>query len=241
MIKRIKNRALIVGLLTVLCLSGCSSEKQEESETDVREENIAEDSSEDTLEESLSMDSQLPYLLEDGKLEVRAVFQYSGINVDCGEEEGTDIGAIELTNCSEEYLQELDLKLILSDGSDLQFYITDIPAGKTVWAFDTQNLTYSVTEYIVDAQTEAVFSEGTDLMQQGMDVSVNGMEVEITNKTDTDVEGLAVICHTQLDGKYFGGISYTYPLDSLEAGADALITAQDCLIGDAEVVRITYE
>lgn len=237
MIKRIKNRALVVGALAVLCLCGCSSDKQEESQAEVKEENRAEDSS----EEKVSMDSQIPYVLEDGKLEIRAVFQYSGINVDCKEEEGVDIGSVELTNCSEEYLQELDLKLILSDDSELHFYITDIPAGKTVWAFDTQNRTYSVSESIADAQTEVVFTNESDLMQQGMDVSVSGMEIEITNNMQNDAENLSITCHTQLDGKYFGGISYTYPLDSLGAGVSAAISAQDCLIGDAEVVRVAYE
>ena len=47
---------------------------------------------------------ELPYQFDDGKLEMKSIFSYAGPNPDNNAEEGDNIAAIQMTNCSDTYL-----------------------------------------------------------------------------------------------------------------------------------------
>ena len=44
---------------------------------------------------------ELPYQFDDGKLEMKSIFSYAGPNPDNNAEEGDNIAAIQMTNCSD--------------------------------------------------------------------------------------------------------------------------------------------
>lgn len=120
-----KKWLISFGLLSVLLFAGCKKEQAQQLEDVVLEAAESEETEAETTEieaeEQITIDSQLPYMLEDGKLEISSVFQYTGLNVDKNWEDGTDIGAVVLVNRSEEYLKSLDLTLTMSDGTEFQF------------------------------------------------------------------------------------------------------------------------
>ena len=182
----------------------------------------------------------LPYDFEKGSLEITSLFQYSGYNPDCGWTEGADMGAVVLTNKSEKYLETLSLTVTMTDGVVLSFRIADIPAGKTVWAFDTDNRTYDSAAAVTDVQYEAVFREDTGLAPETVTVSADAMAITLTNISGQSLENLEVRCHGVLDDGYFGGMSYSYPVETLPAGESTVVLAEDCVLGEAEAALVDY-
>ena len=71
--------------------------------------------------------------------------------------------------------------------------------------------------------------------------AAEGMNVTLTNVSGETLTGLAVRCHNILDGAYFGGTSYTYPVAEIPADGTAAVAAVDCVLGDVGITRVDYE
>ena len=183
--------------------------------------------------------SEVPCVLEDGKLELKSVFPFTGINVDCGWQEGTNIGTVELTNVSDQHLVQAEVQLTMSDGTVLEFVIRELPAGETVWAFDINNASYSDAAYCTSVTCTAEFEDATQVMEGIAEVTVNGMDISITNRGSETLENLQITCHSVLDGICFGGTVFTYSATSIAPGGSANVLAAECFLDTAAVVRIT--
>ncbi len=182
-----------------------------------------------------------PYALDAGNLEVTSIFQYSGMNPDCGDEMQDNITSVELTNRSNRHLASAKLKTVMSDGTTRSFEIADIPAGATVWAFDLNNNSYELSIVCESISCESIYEDATPIMQDKISVTATGTEVTLISLTDTELTGLTISCHCKFDGVYFGGKVYECPLNVLPAKGTGRIDVVDCYLGDAEVVRITTE
>ena len=179
----------------------------------------------------------LPMELEDGRLTVRALFPYSGMNPDAGLEFGEDIAGLQLTNTSDEHLAFAELTAVLDDGTELCFRVEDLPPGMSAMLFEPEGRTLDGDRYCVDLYGFAEFEE--DPMQPELvAVSVDGIAVTLNNVSGRDLTDLRVACHGLLDGSCFGGITYIYDVASLPAGAVTVISAVDCILGEARVVRV---
>ena len=189
---------------------------------------------EETVEPSLPF----PYPLEGGKLEVSSLFQFSGFNPDCGLAEGDNIASLSFTNCSGEYLSHAVFTVTLRDGTQLHFEAVDVPAGAGVMAFSTDNAVYDLSVPCDDITCEAEFAADAPLMADAVSVSVEGTAVTLTNLTGESLTNLVVNCHTLFEGSYFGGLTYSYPVETLEAWGSITLQAEDCFLGEAAVVRI---
>ena len=62
-----------------------------------------------------------------------------GPNPDNNAEEGDNIAAIQMTNCSDTYLASAKITVTVGDGTKLTYQVEALPAGKTVTAFEVQN------------------------------------------------------------------------------------------------------
>ena len=189
---------------------------------------------EETVEPSLPF----PYPLEGGKLEVSSLFQFTGFNPDCGLAEGDNIASLSFTNCSGEYLSHAVFTVTLRDGTQLHFEAVDVPAGAGVMAFSTDNAAYDLSVPCDDITCEAEFAADAPLMADAVSVSVEGTAVTLTNLTGESLTNLVVNCHTLFEGSYFGGLTYSYPVETLEAWGSITLQAEDCFLGEAAVVRI---
>lgn len=190
--------------------------------------------------ETTQPDDKLPYSLEDGKLEIESLFQYTGLNPDCYWEEGSNTGAVVLHNRSEEYLESLEMTITMTDGVQLQFRIYDIPAGQTVWAYEAENTAYDADTIIDNVICTAVFREDNGLTPEQVTVSVNMMDVTLTNVSGEELSNLEVRCHNMVDGILFGGTAYVYPIENLISGGTVTVTAFDCFLGDAAVSIVDF-
>lgn len=181
----------------------------------------------------------LPYALEDGKLEVTAVFQYTGDNPDCNDEAGEDIAALAVTNQSDQHLTKAQFTAKLADGTTLQFEAADVPAGQSVWAFAPDNRSYDTANPCVSVTCDAQFEASTPVLAEQLSISVKETAVTLTNTSGETLENLTVDCHCLFNDAYFGGRTYSYAVPSIAAGGSVTIQAEECYLGEAAVVRVT--
>ena len=182
-----------------------------------------------------------PLSLDDGRLEIRSLFPFSGINPDCDNQEGTDIAAIELTNTSGAYLTRADVTLALPDGTQLDFTVTGLPAGTTAMAFSGENRSISADTACVSAECDASYDGTAAAESDKVSVSVSGTTLTVVNTTAEPLSQIVIDCRSPLGDEYFGGMTYSYTVNDLPAGATATVDAVDCIMGIAEVVRIAVQ
>ena len=181
---------------------------------------------------------KFPLTLSEGKLELESLFQFDGVNVDAGNQEGKKIAAITLKNVSDAHLGQADINLALSDGNALVFHVSELPAGKSVIALAADNQSLADDVYAVDAQCSASFEEGAAI-SDAVTVNVTGMVITLTNNTDEVLSQVDVYCHNVLGTEYFGGITYQYTVNDLPAAGTTTVQAADCILGMAEAVRVS--
>ena len=180
---------------------------------------------------------ELPYDLENGALRIISLFQTDALNPDCDNAEGSDLASVELVNLSDKYLEEARLTIVLADGTALEFLVQDLPAGMTVWAFETGN--QSITD---DAKCETIdctaqFLDVQPLMS-GISTEANDANLTVTNQTGADIALLTLRVHCLFENVYFGGKSVEYTINNLANGAAAEIYAAECYMGTAQAVSI---
>ena len=182
-----------------------------------------------------------PLIIEEGKLEIESIIQYDGLNPDCGNQEGNDIAAITVRNVSDVYLESAEISMSTNNGNILTFVITDLPAGEAVFAFSQENTSVKADTVYGDVICEASFDADANMSQDQISVTVDGTVITLQNKTNESLSNIVVYCHSTLGDQFFGGITYTYSIETLPANGSAEVDALDCILGLAEVVRISVD
>ena len=179
---------------------------------------------------------EFPYLLEDGKLEVESIFQFDGINPDCDKQEGSCIAALNLKNLYGAHLRSADITVTLSDGTELNFAVYDLPAEKTAMAFSMNNQQLPDDAVCADIQINAIFAESNK--DDRLSATVDGISIVVKNTADTDMHNIVVYYRDVFNENYFGGVAYSFEIEKLSAGESTTIIAEESLLGVIEVVRI---
>lgn len=182
---------------------------------------------------------QFPYEVADGKIQVNSLFQSSIGNPDFNDEIGEDIGSLEFVNISGEFIEKAYFTVCLEDGQELNFEAFNIPPDKTVWAFDKVNTEISVNVLCTEIYCEAEVLTDDQMMMEALSVEAELTEVKISNLTDNEISNLDVDFHCLFDGVYFGGKTYTYPIDNIQPKETISLQVEECYLGEAEAVRIT--
>ena len=180
---------------------------------------------------------ELPYDLEGGELRIISLFQTDALNPDCDNAEGSDLASVELVNLSDSYLEEARLTILLTDGTTLEFLVQDLPAGMTVWAFETGNQSISDDAKCEKVDCTAQFLDAQPLMS-GISTEANDAYLTVTNQTGADIAVLTLRIHCLFENVYFGGKSVEYTINNLANGAAAEIYAAECYMGTAQAVAI---
>lgn len=223
--------------------SALSNQAENESvaDTDTSDENSIIDSDDENTDEiTESIDAVMfPLVIAEGKLVIESVIQYDGLNPDCGNQEGNDIAAMTIRNLSDIYLKSAEISITLDNSNVLTFVITDLPAGKTAFAFSQENKSVEADSLYSEVIYEAAFDANATLSDDKVSVSVEGTAITLSNKTNESFSDIVVYCHSTLGDQYFGGITYTYTIQTLPANGIAEVNAVDCILGLTEVVCIT--
>ena len=179
-----------------------------------------------------------PYELADGKLKAASLFQYSGLNPDCNNEEGEDIAALEIVNQSDEFCKSTEIEVVMQDGTELVFKAEDIPAGKKIWVFESDNQSVGQDDACEEIRETSEFGD-VSLAEDQVAVSAQDTMITIENLTGEEITDLTVGCHCLFEDTYFGGAAYSYPTGRIPAGGQVTVDAADCYMGTAEVVWIS--
>lgn len=182
-----------------------------------------------------------PYKLEEEEVEIEALFQYSGMNPDCKDKEGEDIGAVQFKNCSEKYLEEANLTLKIEDGTSLHFQIQDLPSGSSTMAFELSNTSYDDTKAVWEVTAAVNYSEQASLQEDIFALNSKGSTVEVTNTTDESYDHIRVVYRCVMDDMYFGGKSYSKEIDSLKEKGTMEVDTSECYFGEAAVVNLMID
>lgn len=179
-----------------------------------------------------------PYELADGKLQATSLFQYSGLNPDCNNEEGENTAALEIVNQSDEFCESAEIQVVMQDGTELAFKAENIPAGKKIWVFESNNQSIGQNDACKEIQDTSEFGEASFVKDQ-VTASVEDTTITIENLTGEEITDLTVGCHCLFEDTYFGGVTYSYPTGRIPAGGQVTVDAADCYMGTAEVVWIS--
>ena len=175
-----------------------------------------------------------PLELENNRLLMNPPFSYDGLNPDSNYAEGRNIAAITVQNQSAQHLIQADLTLVAADGTEILFCVEHLPSDKRITAFALDNAPLPADAAWVEVLVSAQFAEQPSLRGNGVDITENGMLLEVTNSTDTELSNLKIYCHNLLGEEYFGGKSYPYEINNLPAGETVTVEALDCILGIAE-------
>lgn len=189
------------------------------------------------VQDKLRFNVELPYDLEGGDLRIISLFQTDALNPDCDNAEGVDLASVELVNLSDKYLEEARLTIVLSNDTALEFLVQDLPAGMTVWAFETGNQSIADDAKCETINCAAQFLDAQPLMS-GISTEANGASLTVTNQTGADIAVLTLRVHCLFENVYFGGKSVEYTIDNLANGVSAEITAAECYMGTAQAASI---
>lgn len=184
----------------------------------------------------------LPYALDGGNLMALSLFPSSVSNPDCGEEPGEDLASLEVQNTSGRYLTRAEIELRLQSGETLRFVIEDLPAGKTVWAFDTAN-----TPLAADAVCQAItctadYAAEPPLAPDVLEITAEGTLVTLRNLTEEDLPGAEISFRCLFDealSLYYGGRTWMYASGPIPAGGSVTLDVYECYLGTAEAVRVS--
>lgn len=239
--------AIMLAVMSLVWLTGCKSlsPAAEETQTSAMtaETQMSATAADVQLPETMTPTEArvvFPVQLENGQIEIGSLFQLDGINPDCQYEEGTDIGAIEITNTSEDFLVEARICAKLSDGTQADFLVTNLPAGKSAVAFAVDNAALGAEVSCEDLTCEAVWLQ-EDPMPESVTAVSDGMLITLTNNTDQNISELIIYCRCPFDAAYYGGIAYEYTVNDIPAHGQATVEALDCILGMAEAVRIAVK
>ena len=250
---RKKNRLGILLIVVIVVLLGIviainqggheqepSTEQTDENET-VDDVQTAETNEEET-EPSEETDTGLefPYLLDDDKIQIDSLFQYSGINMDAQNEECEDVASLQLKNNSDQYLEKAEISVELTDGTAFSFEVEDIPAGKAVMAFDTANTAYDGKTGVALIDATTTYSSDAGLKETDVKITSDDNGVQLENISGDVLANLKIKYHCVMDDMYFGGISSETEVAGLAAGETTTVDTSESILGDAEVVSITY-
>lgn len=240
---------VIVVLLGIVIAINQSGHKQEPSTEQTESEEAADDTQpadtndeEEQTETSEETDAGLefPYFLDDDKIQVDSLFQYSGINSDAQNEECEDVASLQLKNNSDQYLEKAEISVELTDGTAFSFEAEDVPAGKSVMAFDTANAAYDGKIGVAFIAAATTYSSDAGLKETDVKITSDDNGVQMENISGDTLENMKIKYHCVLDDMYFGGISSETEISGLAAGETATVDTSESILGDAEVVSITY-
>ena len=182
-------------------------------------------------------DLRFPSAREDGARMVNSLFRSTVFNPDCGGTAGENIASLEFTNTSGLHLVRCEFTAVTTDGSEYHFLALDVPTGQTVDAFETSNAVLAANASWAGISCNAVFENAVPIPAE-LTVSAEGTLITVTNNGTQELNNYVVHCHCSLDGNYFGGVTYIYQIETLAAGETVIVSADECYIGDAVVVRI---
>ncbi len=211
---------LIIVLAAVLIYNHCSQNKSGAENTGTADSGI-----------------DFPYTSEDGNLQITALIQFTGPNVDAENADDEDIAGLQVRNISDQYLDEAEVKVRIDDETEYRFLVRDLPAGSETVAFDLTGQSYDGQTVCREIDCTAQISD-TSMREDAVQITADGSKLIITNITEQQIDNAVVIYRCTTGDSYIGGISFEIPVSGLAAGESFEYEDSKCLLGTPEAVGV---
>lgn len=155
--------------------------------------------------------------LEEEGLTLDRIGTYTGAYVEDGSDEPiSNVAAALFTNHSEQMLQIAEVEVELDGNQTAVFRITNVPAGKSVFAMAQDKVTCSKSTKAVYVSDVARFFEEVSLEEDRFDTEGVDGRLTLKNKTEETWSCVYVYYKTQLNKDvYLGGITYRVPFEEI--------------------------
>lgn len=203
------------------------------------------DSGEDELQTQMADSAReeekftFPMLVDSERLEVTAVFGYTGMNPDAENVYAENIAAIQLKNKSGQYVKKAQITLTLSNGDVLNMELEDIPAEMEALAFEIDNKDYDDHYRIEEISVQSEYEAEKEMTE--VSYKINGNQILVKNLTNEKINNVTIDYHCAIDGIYYGGKAFHLQAGEIEAGGEVSAVDENCFVGDIAVVNIAHE
>ena len=184
--------------------------------------------------------SSLPY--KDDLISCESYSSFSGQYV----EDGSDIpvehvAAMLVTNQNKEFLDLATIEYEI-DGKSATFVVTGLPAGKSAWVMEKNQMTVTNGADFKYIDKTTAFKSGVVSSTDKITLSAEGNMLTAVNNTGEKLEGVFVYYKTlHTDGNYLGGITYMTTFGDLEPGEKKTELAGHYDKDKTEIVRIGWK
>lgn len=166
--------------------------------------------------------TQQPLHMDNG-LMITDIGKYTGVYMEDGTDEiVSGILMIVVKNCGEQDIQYAEISLYAGDAEPAQFSVSTLPAGASVVLLEKNRLEYDDAILYDRAETAnvALFTEPVSMHEDTLKIQTVGGAINITNISDTDIDGDIVIYYkNSASDLYYGGITYRARIEGgLKAG-----------------------
>lgn len=229
--KNIRKAVAVLLCLCIALLSGCSTAKKPQSETQPQ------------TQSTVSYGFKFPAEVYEG-ITVEDCFLYSGEYVEDGSFEPCEnVAAIRLKNSTEADIQLMRV-YVRTNSNEFFFEVTTLVAGATVIVQEQSKKTMAQDEKIIEIRCEnkVDFTERVSLMPELFIVQGNPKTINIKNISGTAIDSEISIFYKKkdADGNYLGGITFRTRTDGLGAGAIKQLPATNFDPADSEVLFVDY-
>lgn len=184
--------------------------------------------------------SSQPY--KDDLISCESYSSFSGQYV----EDGSDIpvehvAAMLVRNQTKEFLDLATIEYEI-DGKPAAFVVTGLPAGKSVWVMEKNQMTVTNGADFKYIDKTTAFKSGVVSSTDKITLSAEGNMLTAVNNTGEKLEGVFVYYKTlHTDGNYLGGITYMTTFGDLEPGEKKTELAGHYDKDKTEIVRIGWK
>ena len=184
-----------------------------------------------------------PVLVYNDVLVKEASIRTSDFPEDGSFEKKKDVLTLKVKNESDKAIQLLRIK-VTTDKKEMLFEITTLPANMAVNVFEKSGQTLSKDEKILDISGEnrVNFEKPIGLQRETFELDVHDKVINVRNISKNDIESDIYLYYKKkdIDGSYFGGITFRSKIDGLKAGELKQIPASHFALTDSEVIYLDY-
>ena len=216
---------ILLVLLAVLFIRACSDADSEMADDLAgTEDNVvpSEESPTSTYLDPIPVEGTILPVSLTSAVSVDTVYTATGYFPEDGTDEGVEnVLAAKFTNTSDRTLEYMTAVLTVN-GEAYNFALTTIPAGASVYVFNTDRkiAPETVTEISAEAGYEIFFAEEPGLMQEKLSFEIQNGTIVVTNISGEDIASDIIVYYKSTAGTgYLGGITYRFTVSGgLEAG-----------------------
>lgn len=186
----------------------------------------------------------LPYQIPGSSLVVSGIASYDGIYLEDGSDtEISGVTVLLLRNDGDTDIEYASVSVGM-DGTELQFDLSDLPAGGTAVVQEKNKTLFREGNYTECAATVAEVP-GFEMSEEQVQVQENGdQSLTVSNLTNEDIPAVRIFYKFYMEEEetYVGGITYTAKLTDLKAGESRKITPSHYVSGYSRVMMVrTYD